>query len=168
MNITAKKLNPLALAMLVAIGATGAMFSAPLYAYDETSTSVINVDKENVILRGYDPVAYFTLNTPTPGNKKFSTSFDGALYYFASADNLKEFEANPAKYVPQFGGFCAMGAAMGKKLDGDPEVWKVVDGKLYLNVNSDVKVKWSEDIPGNLKKAYETWPSIKDKAPRDL
>ncbi|MBS3955078.1 MAG: hypothetical protein KGZ88_19170 [Methylomicrobium sp.] len=57
---------------------------------------------------------------------------------------------------------------MGKKLDGDPQVWKVVDGKLYLNVNSDVMVKWSEDVPGNLKKAYETWPSIKDKAPRDL
>ncbi|MBS3955077.1 MAG: hypothetical protein KGZ88_19165 [Methylomicrobium sp.] len=80
MNITAKNFNPLALAMLVAIGATGAMFSAPLYAYDEASTSIINVDKENVILRGYDPVAYFTLNTPTPGNKKFSTSFDITLH----------------------------------------------------------------------------------------
>lgn len=168
MNITPKQFKPLALEILVAISATGAMFSAPLYAYDETSTSIINVDTENVILRGYDPVAYFTLNRPTPGNKKFSTSFEGAVYYFASADNLKEFEANPAKYAPQFGGFCAMGAAMGKKLDGDPQVWKVVDGKLYLNVNNDVKVKWSEDIPDNLKKAYETWPSIKDKAPRDL
>lgn len=78
MNITAKKLNPLALAILVAIGA---MSSAPLFAYDETSTSINNVDKENVILRGYDPVAYFTLNKPTPGSKTFSTSFDGAVYF---------------------------------------------------------------------------------------
>ena len=61
-----------------------------------------------------------------------------------------------------------MGVALGKKLDGDPEVWKVVDGKLYLNVNRDVSVKWNEDIPGNLKKAEANWPSIKGKAPSAL
>jgi len=123
---------------------------------------------KKIILQGYDTVAYYTTQTPTPGDKQFSTSYGGAIYLFASEDNLKAFQANPAKFAPQFGGFCAMGAALGKKLDGDPQVWKIVDGKLYLNVHSDAMTKWSEDIPGNLQKANANWPQIKDKAPKDL
>lgn len=145
-----------------------APFSQNVYAYDETSTSSINIDEQKIILQGYDPVAYFTEQTPTQGDKQLSTTYGGAIYLFASEENLKAFQANPAKFAPQFGGFCAMGAALGKKLDGDPEVWKIVDGKLYLNVNSDAMTKWSEDIPDNLQKANDNWPHIKDKAPKDL
>ena len=71
-------------------------------------------------------------------------------------------------YAPQYGGFCAMGAALGKKLDVDPTQFKVVDGKLYLNVNADVFKKWSEDVPGNIVAADANWPSIKDKTPASL
>jgi hypothetical protein len=87
---------------------------------------------------------------------------------FSSAANRDLFTANPGKYAPAFGGFCAMGVALEKKLDGDPTAWKLVDGKLYLNLNKDVQKKWLEDVPGNLKNAQMTWPKIKAKAPKDL
>ncbi len=149
-------------AALIAALPTAAM------AYDEASTSSINVTKQSIALSGYDPVAYFTGNQPTKGGKKFSANHGGATYYFASAKNRDAFKANPGKYEPQFGGFCAMGVALGKKLDVDPEVWKVVDGKLYLNVNRDVAIKMNEDLSGNLVKAEANWPAIKDKAPKSL
>lgn len=156
------------LALALSMGA-GALFTASSsFAYDQASTAVINVDSQQVILKGYDPVAYFTQGVPTQGEKRFAAEHDGATYYFASEQNLKTFQANPAHYAPQFGGFCAMGTALGKKLDVDPTQFKVVDGKLYLNVNAEVFKKWSQDIPGNIQKANANWPSIKDKAPSSL
>lgn len=137
-------------------------------AYDEASTSSINLSQENIAIAGHDPVAYFVTNQATKGDKKFSATHQGATYYFASASNRDAFKANPAKYEPQFGGFCALGVALGKKLDVDPTVWKIVDGKLYFNVNRDVQTKWNEDIPGNLVKAQANWPVLKDKAPKSL
>ncbi|WP_373975526.1 YHS domain-containing protein [Chitinibacter sp. SCUT-21] len=137
-------------------------------AYDETSTASVNVDEQGVGLKGYDPVAYFTAKAPTLGNAAYSAQHDGVTYHFASKANRDKFTANPAHYAPQFGGFCAMGVALDKKLDGDPQAWKIVDGKLYLNVNKEVQKKWLQDVPGNLKKANMEWPSIKDKAPKDL
>ena len=104
------------LALAIAFGGAAAFISAPGFAYDETSTASINVDQQDVILKGYDAVAYFTTGTPTAGSARFSAVHGGATYQFASAANLQAFQANPAKYVPQYGGFCAMGAALGKKL----------------------------------------------------
>ena len=92
----------------------------------------------------------------------------GATYYFSSAANQKAFAANPAHYAPQFGGFCAMGAALGKKLDVDPSQYVVHNDKLYLNVNADVFKMFNQDLDGNIKKADSNWPSIKDKAPYTL
>jgi YHS domain-containing protein len=156
------------LAVALTLGA-GALFTAgSSYAYDETSTAAINVNAQHVILNGYDAVAYFTKGLPTQGSKNFAVEHDGATYYFASAENMKAFQANPAKFAPQFGGYCAMGAALGKKLDVDSTQFKVVDGKLYLNVNADVFKKWSEDVPGNIVKADANWPAIKDKAANTL
>jgi YHS domain-containing protein len=137
-------------------------------AYDESSKAAINVDNAGIALHGYDPVAYFTAGKPTTGDKQFSAKHDGATYYFASAANRSEFEKNPAKYAPGFGGFCAMGAALGKKLDGDPAYWRIVDGKLYLNVGAPAQKRWLEDIPGNLTKANANWPQIWGKAPKEL
>lgn len=137
-------------------------------AYDEASTSALNLDKAGVALRGYDPVAYFTVGTPTKGLAQFSAGHDGAVFHFASAANRDAFAKEPAKYAPAFGGFCAMGAALDKKLDGDPNVWKIVGGKLYLNVGAPAQKRWQEDIPGNISKAEQKWPKIRDKAPKDL
>ncbi|WMW80870.1 YHS domain-containing (seleno)protein [Undibacterium cyanobacteriorum] len=152
------------------IGSLGMAAYVPMsvHAQDQNSTAAVNVDTEGVGLHGYDPVAYFTVKKPTLGKAMYTHSFEGATYRFASKENLDKFKANPAMYAPQFGGFCAMGVALEKKLDGDPQAWRVVDNKLYLNVNKDIQKKWLEDVPGNIVKASKTWPEIKNKAPKDL
>lgn len=155
------------------IGAVSLMITAPLlvtnaHAIVPTSAAAVNTDEANLALRGYDPVAYFSAGKPSMGDARFSAKFNGATYHFTSAANLKMFKATPAAYAPQYGGFCAMGVALEKKLDGDPMVWKIVDKKLYLNVNEDVAVAWNRDIPGNLVKAEENWPEIKNKTPESL
>lgn len=158
-------------ALLAALGllvASTSISSVPAFAVVPNSTSAVNTDEKGIALHGYDPVAYFTVGAPTKGNASFTAKYEGASYFFASAENLQKFKANPAAFAPQFGGFCAMGIALEKKLDGDPAVWKIVDGKLYLNVNADVSVAWQRDIPGNLEKANDYWPEIKGKTPASL
>ena len=76
--------------------------------------------------------------------------------------------ADPAKYAPAYGSFCAMGVALEKKLDVDPQAWRVVDGRLYLNVNKDVQKRWLDDVPGNLATAEKNWPRLKDRVPKSL
>lgn len=137
-------------------------------AYDENSTASVNVDAKGIGLRGHDPVAYHTAGAPTLGKAEFTAKHNGVTYQFASAANRDTFNANPGKYEPAYGGFCAMGVALEKKLDGDPAAWKIVDGKLHLNVNKDVQKKWLEDVPGNNKKADMNWPAIKAKTPKSL
>lgn len=154
-------------AFIVTIGTAG-LPTTPAFAYDPTSTAAVNVDASKLALRGYDPVAYFTTDAPIQGLAEFTAEHDGAVYHFASAANRDAFLADPAKYAPAYGGFCAMGAALNKKLDGDPTIWKIVDGRLYLNVHLDAAKRWQEDVPGNISKAEENWPKIKDKTPDSL
>lgn len=158
------------LVLSVFAASIAAVASVPLtaFAYDEASTSAINLDAKQIALKGYDAVAYFSVGAPTLGNAHFSAKHGAATYHFANAENRAKFIANPEHFAPQFGGFCAMGVALEKKLDGDPQAWRVVDNKLYLNVNKDIQKKWLEDVPGNLKNAQENWPTIKDKTPNSL
>lgn len=144
--------------------ATSAAFAGTAFAADRD----MNADANDLAIHGFDPVAYFTAGQPTQGSAEYSATYKNAIYHFASAENRDAFRANPKKYAPQFGGFCALGVALNKKLDVDPGSWKVVDGKLYLNVNKDVQAKWLQDVPGHLKTAVATWPKIKDKNPSDL
>ena len=123
----------------------------------------VNATITGLALRGYDPVAYFTDGKPLPGDYKITARYNGATYRFASQEHKNLFEADPVKYLPQYGGFCAFGAAQGLKVDGDPSVWKIVDGKLYLNLAPPVYDRWSADIPGYVKSANDNWPSLKDK-----
>jgi YHS domain-containing protein len=125
----------------------------------------VNVTITGLALRGYDPVAYFTDGKPIPGDYRITARYNEATYRFASQEHKILFETDPVKYLPQYGGFCAFGAAKGVKVDGDPAVWKIVDDKLYLNLAPPVYDRWSEDIPGNVKSANDNWPSLKDKAP---
>ncbi len=119
-------------------------------------------------LSGYDPVAYFTDAKPTKGSGFHVTVHEGVTYAFASEEHKKMFTANPQKYLPAYGGYCAYGVAVGKKFVADPEVWKVVDGKLYVNLDKSIQGKWDKDVPGYIKKADANWSDIKDKAPGDL
>ena len=129
----------------------------------ETST-----DRNGVILNGYDAVAYFTEGSPVKGNSKFSVVHDGATYRFSSAANRDLFKANPAKYTPAYGGYCAYGASLGKKFAVNGRAFEVVDGTLYVNKNESVYSTWSKDKPGNISKANGQWPRIRSIAAGDL
>lgn len=119
-------------------------------------------------LSGYDPVAYFTDAKPVRGSGYHTAVHDGVTYAFANAEHQKLFEADPEKYLPAYGGYCAYGVAVGKKFVANPEVWKVQDGTLYLNLDRNIQKQWEKDVPGHIKKANSNWPDIKDKAPGDL
>lgn len=151
---------PIALAI-----ATAALLMAapiPASAEDEVNVSTgTTLAGLGLAARGYDVVAYFAAGEAVIGSDKFAVAADGATYRFASQANLDAFKANPAKYEPAYGGFCAYGTTLGKKLDGDPRLWRVVDGKLYFNVNEDILAKWDEDTKGNISKADQQWPKIR-------
>ena len=128
----------------------------------------VNASSTGLALQGYDPVAYFTENAPTPGDWTITATYNDATYRFASEENKALFEANPAAYAPQYGGYCAFGTAMGFKFDGDPNVWKIVEDKLYLNISKDVQTRWEGDVPGFVDKADDNWPDIADADPASL
>ncbi|MGB1479671.1 MAG: YHS domain-containing (seleno)protein, partial [Marinobacter salsuginis] len=106
-------------------------------------------------------VSYFVNGAPQDGDIAITEVHNGATYRFASEENRDLFKQNPEKYLPQYGGFCAFGAAMGVKVDGDPDLWKIVDNKLYLNLNKDVQKRWLTDVPGYIANANDIWPDIK-------
>ncbi len=108
---------------------------------------------------GYDAVSYFA-GKPVEGSEKFTLQYNGATFKFASAANLAAFKADPAKYAPQYGGHCAWAAANNYRFAGDPKVWKIVAGKLYLNYNRDVQQKWEKDIPGLIVKGDANWVAL--------
>ena len=109
---------------------------------------------------GYDPVAYFTENMPVKGVKKHSMKWKGAWWYFSSSENLAKFKANPMAYAPQYGGYCAYGVSQKAAVKGDPLLWKIVDGKLYLNINKQVVNIWTKNIPGYISEANQNWPNV--------
>ena len=119
-------------------------------------------------INGYDPVAYFTDGKPMKGSGYHVADFEGVTYAFASKEHKEMFEAKPEKYMPAYGGYCAYGVAVGKKFVIDPEAWKIVDKKLYLNLDRDIQKKWLKDVPGYIKKADANWTKIKDKPASDL
>lgn len=133
-----------------------------------SAAEAVNVDANGLALKGHDPVAYFTEGKPVRGKSANSFTWSGATYHFATPANRDIFSKEPAKYAPQYGGHCALGTALGKKLPGDPNVWKIVDGKLYLNVNSEIQQKWVQDIPGHIAKADKTWETIKEKPAAEI
>ena len=115
---------------------------------------------DGVALRGYDPVAYFVEGHPVKGLPAHSYRYRDSLFLFSTAENQKKFVSDPAKYAPQFGGFCALGTANGYKVKTEPDAFKVVGGKLYLNYNRKVLELWTLDEPGYIKRANANWPEV--------
>ncbi len=118
---------------------------------------------DGVAIRGYDPVAYFQQGKPVRGAAAHSHDWNGVTWRFSSAANRDAFAADPAKYAPQYGGFCAWAVSQGYTASIDPNAWKVVDGKLYLNYSRGVQRTWERDVPGNITKADGNWPGIRAK-----
>ena len=111
-------------------------------------------------IRGYDPVAYFTEGRPVRGDRAHRFEWMGASWSFASAENRESFEANPEKYAPRYGGYCAWAVSQGYTASIDPNAWRIVDGALYLNYSLGVRERWMKDIPGNIAKADVNWPRL--------
>ena len=122
-----------------------------------------NLGRDGMAIQGYDPVAFFTDHKPVKGSPQFQSDYRGAKYYFASADHKAAFDKTPAPYEPQFGGYCAYGASRGKTVPVKIEAWQILDGRLLMQYDLDVKDKFNQDSEGNLKKADQNWPGLVDK-----
>ncbi|MCC0175517.1 YHS domain-containing protein [Waterburya agarophytonicola K14] len=111
-------------------------------------------------MRGTDPVAYFTEGKAVEGSSEYELEWNGNLWRFSSEENISLFEEDPEAYAPQYGGYCAKALSEGNVVSTDPEAWKIVDGKLYLNYSPEVQKQWVEDIEGNITLADEMWPNV--------
>lgn len=123
--------------------------------------------RDGVAIRGSDPVAYFTDGHPAKGNPAITYKWMGATWQFATAAHRDAFAANPTKYAPQYGGYCAYAVSEGSTAPIDPAAWTIVNGKLYLNYSLGVRRMWRSDEPGNITKANRNWPGIKAKLERE-
>ncbi len=106
---------------------------------------------------GHDVVAYFREGRPVEGTSRFTHPWKGATWRFASAENRDAFAADPEKFAPAYGGHCAWAAAQGYKAKGDPQHWRIVNGRLFLNYDAEVQQRWEQDIPGFISAADATW-----------
>jgi hypothetical protein len=117
-------------------------------------------DLDGPAIKGHDPVAYFTERKPVAGTERLTARYKDATFRFASIANRDAFLADPARYAPQYGGFCAYGAAGGYKADTDPQAWSIVGGKLYLNYSPRIQASWNQDQAGYIVKADRSWPTV--------
>lgn len=138
------------LAVSLATAATAASAIEPI---NETLFGGLAVD-------GYDTVAYFTAGRAVEGKREFEHEWSGATWRFASAEHRDLFAADPAKYAPRYGGYCAYAVAHGYTAEIDPEAWKIVDGRLYLNYDREVQARWEADVAGHVRAADTRWPRL--------
>jgi YHS domain-containing protein len=127
---------------------------------------LVNTDKQGLALKGHDPVAFFTQGRPVAGDYRYESSYNGTRYRFASAENKKLFDTDPARYVPQFGGFCAYGVSRGYAVDVELDAFQIVDGRLLMQYDKSVRDRFNQDTEGNLKRADANWPKVVEKEGR--
>ncbi|WNJ99208.1 YHS domain-containing (seleno)protein [Thalassospiraceae bacterium LMO-JJ14] len=127
-----------------------------------------NVTPEGVAIHGYDPVAYFDPGVPVRGNASHSARHFGITYWFSSSENLSKFTQNPEKYTPSYGGWCSYGVRVGKKFDVDPNAFRVVDGRLFLQLDFGTQKLWKQDLAKNIDIADRLWPKIQSASAKAL
>lgn len=142
--------------LLLGLLAGGGMLAPAVAAEDPVYTGFLS----NAAVGGYDPVSYFSDAGPLKGSADISLEYKGAEWHFASEANREAFRQDPERYAPQYGGYCAWAVAQGKTAKGDPQNWRVVNGKLYLNYNSDIQARWEKDIPGFIEAGDRNWPRV--------
>ncbi|MEO1082276.1 MAG: YHS domain-containing (seleno)protein [Pseudomonadota bacterium] len=126
------------------------------YGKDEINSSLFG----NLAIKGTDPVAYFDNEGPVKGKKDFEYEWKGAKWRFSSAENRDLFIANPERYAPQYGGYCAYAVSQGYTAGIDPEAWSIVDGKLYLNYSLDIREDWEQMRDAYIEAANKNWPDV--------
>ena len=135
--------------------ATALFMAAPAMAADAIYSNWLGK-----AIGGYDPVAFFPAHKPVEGSGDFTAKWKGATWRFASAENRAKFTAMPEKYAPQYGGYCAYAVANNSTAKIDPEAWKIVDGKLYLNYSKDIQKTWEADQTAFIMAADKNWPGV--------
>jgi YHS domain-containing protein len=145
--------------LLTIVAAVLAVLS-PVPAAAASSAPPVSADESGLAIRGYDPVAFFTLGKPQAGSPKITYKYQGATWRFASAENLATFKSAPIHYAPQFGGYCAWAVSQHYLAPGDPNYWKIVDGKLYLNANARAKELWEADQADAIARGHANWPAV--------
>lgn len=153
---------------ILAMAATLALASAALAEDEYNVSNGLTLTGNPLGMHGFDPVSMFDGEAPLIGDAVHTSAHDGVDYYFATETARQMFDADPAAYLPQFGGFCAFAVYLGKKLDGDVRYADIVDGKLYLFVNAAVFEKYLANRDEVLATAYENWPGIRSTAVADL
>lgn len=150
-------MKPRHLLAALALAATPALFlPAPAFAEPPVYTGRFS----DIAVQGHDPVAYFKDGKPVKGISSITAEYQGATFRFANAANRDAFLADPEKYAPQYGGYCAWAVSQGYHAKGDARFWKIVDGKLYLNYNASVQETWETDVPGFIEGGDKNWPKI--------
>ncbi len=152
-----------AFAVLIFVFALFATIPGYAAAGTDSPVPAVNAD-QGIGLKGYDPVAYFITGAPTKGSEQYSFAWKGVTYRFASTGNLEKFKADPEKYLPQYGGYCAYAMSLDRIADIDPSRWAIVNGKLYLNNGFVAERLWSLNKNGNIVSADRNWPQYPKKA----
>ncbi|MGL4729720.1 MAG: YHS domain-containing (seleno)protein [Bosea sp. (in: a-proteobacteria)] len=149
----------LTVSALLAVLTPAAMASMPQTAHAQAGAIYTGL-LSRTGAAGHDVVAYFSEGKPVAGSSRFTHQWQGATWRFASAANRDAFAAEPTKFAPAYGGHCAWAAAQGYKAKGDPQHWRIVDGRLFLNYNAEIKTRWEQDIPGFIKTGDANWPDV--------
>ena len=135
---------------------------ALLGALPAVAEKPVNTNWRGLAIKGYDTVAYFELCVPQAGSGDYELEWEGATWRFSTAEHKAKFGANPEKYAPQYGGYCAWAVSNDYTAPVDPEAWKIVEGKLYLNYSHKVKANWEKEMAKNIRKADGFWPKLRD------
>ena len=140
------------------------LFLLALFASLPAAAATFNQDRSGVAVEGTDVVAYFTEGKATSGSAAFTHDWQGATWQFASAEHRDLFAANPERYAPQYGGYCAFAVAHGSRAGIDPEAWSIVDDKLYLNLSPGIQRRWNAKRDHFIERADANWPGLRDGA----
>jgi len=142
-------------AFLSCISAGSTLFAAGSHE------GVLNTNSEGIAIDGYDPVAYFTLGEATAGQSEYSYDWDGGRWYFSSAEHRDLFVADPERYAPLYGGYCAWAVANGDVAGIDPHAWHIENDRLYLNYSQRINRRFLNDLSGNIERADANWPEMR-------
>lgn len=137
-----------------------ALIAVPFAATEAVAKDAVYQSWGGTAVDGTDVVAYFTEGRPVEGSSDFTHEWNGATWRFSTEANRDTFAANPEKYAPQYGGYCAWAVSQGYTASTTPEAWKIVDGKLYLNYSTSVQKQWEQNIPGHIASGDQNWPKV--------
>jgi YHS domain-containing protein len=155
-----KKILVLSIAAIVGLGIAAYFLFIKEPVFKATNGFLVNLNNKGVIIEGYDPVAYFTDNKPVKGSEQFTAQFEGATYWFASAEHAGLFKKDPKKYAPQYGAFCGYAVSIGKLRPVDPLIYQIEDGRLILQHTQEAYDLFNKDLKNSTAKADKNWPGI--------